>query len=52
MLKVGFTNATSLKLHIPQLKQMLTDNTSYDIVGVAETRLGDRVNDHIVDING
>ena len=51
-LKVGFINATSLKLHIHQFKQILTDDPNYDIVGVAESRLSNAVDDHIVNVNG
>ena len=49
---MGFNNSTSLKLHINQFKQILIDDPSYDIVGVAETRLSYAVDDHIINVNG
>ena len=49
---MGFINATSLKLHIHQFRQILVDDPSYDIVGVAESRLSNAVDDHIVNVNG
>lgn len=49
---MGFINATSLKLHINQFKQILIDDPTYDIVGVAESRLSHAVDDHIVNVNG
>ena len=52
MLKVGFINATSLKLHIHQFRQIFIDDPTYDIMGVAESRLGQIVDDHIVHVNG
>ena len=52
MLKVGFINASSLKLHINQFRQILIDDPTYDIMGVAESRLGQIVDDHIVHVDG
>ena len=43
---MGFINASSLKSHLNQFKPILFDDTSYDIVGVAESRLGNVVDDH------
>ena len=51
-MKIGFLNATFLKKHICQLRKFLTDNNSYHVFGVSETRLGDEVNDNVVDIPG
>ena len=51
-LKVGFINATSLKMDICQFKEILTDDSTYDVVGVAETHLGNKVDDHLINING
>ena len=45
-------NATSLKKHIWELRQHLIDDNSYDIFGVAETRLGSEVNDNIIQVAG
>ena len=42
-LKVGFLNAASLKKHIWAFREYLTENESYYIFGVAETRLGHRL---------
>ena len=52
MLTVGFINATSLKGHIGQFRQILLDDPSYDIMGVAESRLSNKVDDHLVSVNG
>ena len=49
---MGFINATSLKKHISQFREILTDDSTYDVVGVAETRLGNRVDDHLINITG
>ena len=51
-LKVGFINATSLKRHIDQFRDFLLNDPSFDVMGVAESRLGDAVDDHLVSING
>ena len=45
-------NATSLKKHIWELRQYLVNDNSYDVFGVAETRLGSEVNDNIVQVPG
>ena len=52
MLTVGFINATSLKRHIGQFRQILLEDPSYDIMGVAESRLSNKVVDHLVSVNG
>ena len=49
---MGFLNATSLKLHINQFREVLLEDLTYDIVGVAETRFGNVIDDHIANING
>ena len=51
-LKVGFINVTSLKKHIESVKQLLTDDLSYHILGVAETRLGPIVDDNLFNLPG
>ena len=49
---MGLINATSLKSHIGQFRQILIEDPSYDIMGVAESRLGNEVDDHFVSVNG
>ena len=51
-LKVGFLNATSLKKVICQFRNFLTDNNSFHVFGIAETRLGHEVSGNIVKIPG
>ena len=53
--KGGFLNATSLKKHIQCIRQDLQNDPSdpsYHIFGVAETRLGPEIDDHLVNIHG
>ena len=49
---MGFINATSLKRHIEPIKQLLTGDLSYHILGVAETRLGPTVDVNPFNIRG
>ena len=51
-MKVGFVNATSLKRHIHPFREFLTNDPSFDVMGVAESRLGNVVDDHIVSCDG
>ena len=51
-MKVGFVNATSLKWHIHSFREFLTNDPSFDVMGVAESRLGNVFDDHIVSIDG
>ena len=51
-MKVGFINVTSLKRHIELVKQLLTGEPSYHILGVAETRLGPVVDANLFNIPG
>ena len=51
-LKIGFLNANSLKKHIWAFRQYLINDSSYDILGVAETRLGPEVDNNIIQIPG
>ena len=44
-MRAGFLNAGTLKGHIDEFLQYLRDNPSYDIFGVAETRLGPSLKD-------
>ena len=53
--KGGFLNATSLKKHIQCIRQDLQNDPSdpsYHIFGVAETRLGPKIDEHLVNIHG
>ena len=50
--KVGFLNATSLKKHIWEFRQYLTENNSYHHFGNAETTFGPEINDDIIIIPG
>ena len=45
-------NVTSLKKHIGIFRQYLTKDNSFDIFGIAETRLGSEVHNNIVEIKG
>ena len=49
---MGFLNACSLKKHFEDFRQYLLDNLSYDIFGVAETRLGPEIDKPLVSITG
>ena len=40
----------SLKRHIEPVRQLLTGDLSYQILGVAETRVGPTVNDNLFNI--
>ena len=44
--------SNSLKAHIEQTRQFLSDNPSLDYFGVAETRLDERTMDSIIRIDG
>ena len=48
--KAGFINATLLKAHIHQFRQMILDSAYYHVFGVAESRLGPV--DNIIEIDG
>ena len=48
-IRACFINATSLKKHIGHFRQY---DTSCNLFGVAESRLGDLVDDHLVKIMG
>ena len=50
--KVGFLNATSLKKHMWQFQQSLLNGSSYDLFGVAESRLGPEVDDCLINVQG
>ena len=50
--KCSFLNATCLKKHIWGFWQVLLQNTSYDIFGVAESSLGPEVDDGLIQISG
>ena len=49
---MGFLNATSLKKDIGEVRQYLLSDQSFDVFGIAETRLGPEVHDNIIDIKG
>ena len=51
-MKVGFLNATSLKKHIWQFQDTLVNDSSFQIFGIAETRLDPDVDDGHVGIQG
>ncbi|OXU31512.1 hypothetical protein TSAR_014216 [Trichomalopsis sarcophagae] len=51
-LKAGFLNACSLKGHIHDFRQYLLDDPSYDVFGVAETRLGPMIDRSLVVVRG
>ena len=51
-IRACFINATSLKKHIGEFRQSLLDDSSCHIFGVAESRLEDQVNDHLLKVKG
>ena len=50
--KAGFVNAASIKRHFKQFGQLLVDDPTYHVMGVAESRFGDVVDDGIIAIEG
>ena len=51
-LKAAFLNVNSLKGHIQKIRQLLHDESSCDLFGIAESKLGPEVGDHLVRIDG
>ena len=49
-LQAGFINLNSLRADIDQIRQFLTDNPSYDLLGIAETWLDSAVSDDVIRI--
>ena len=47
-LQSGFINVNSLRAHIDQIRQFLTDNPTYDLLGIAETWLDSAVSDYVL----
>ena len=52
MLRAFFINATSFKKHIDQVRRFLRNNPSYDLFGVAETRLDACISDDVIQVRG
>ena len=50
--KTGFVNAASVKRYFKQFRQLLEDDPSYHVMGVAESRFGDVIDDGIISIEG
>ena len=51
-LQAGFINVNSLRAHIDQIRQFLSDSPSYDLFGIAETWLDSAVSDDMIRIPG
>ena len=51
-LQAGFMNVNSLRVQIDQIRQFLSDNPSYDLLGIAETWLDSAVSDVVIRIPG
>ena len=49
-MKVAFLNATSLNKHIANFRDYLTNDNSYHVFGIAETRLGPEVDNNIINV--
>ena len=49
---MGFINTTSLKCHIGNFRHIFTDDPTYHVIGVSETRLGLVIDDNIVQVDG
>ena len=50
--QAGFITVNSLRAYIDQIRQFLTDNPSYDLLGIAETWLDSAVSDDVIPIPG
>ena len=50
--KVGFLNDTSLKKHFWDFRQVLLDDPSYHLFGIAESRLDPSVDSGLINIQG